>query len=393
MRVSSGKNDSTLGGRELGKMNRSDLLLVGQTPPPYHGQSMMTGILFEHHWEELRVEKIRMHFSDEIESVGSVNLSKVWRLVKLIVSTWWVVLKCRPRVLYYLPASPNTTPVVRDVIYLGCVRWLFEKTIYHYHAGGLGTFLQGKGAFGKLAKIVYGKPSVAIDVNVTMPPSGQYFEAEQNVVVMNGLEVPIGEDVRKEVDVSEEFEILYVGLLCEEKGVMDLLRAAKLLREDLGKEFSVKLIGGWASEAFEQEVRKYIASEELEDVVTFTGVLHGEKKWAAYRDADLFVFPSHHPTETFGLVLLEAMANRLPIITTRWRGIPYVVNEGKSALLYDPHEIHQLRDALKLLVNSPVKREEIARQARVEYLEKYTKEKFIARIHAVFTGIVNQKKA
>ena len=54
--------------------------------------------------------------------------------------------------------------------------------------------------------------------------------------------------------------------------------------------------------------------------VHFTGPRTGEELAATYAAADLFVFPTAAPYESFGLVLVEAMAWRLPIVASRWRG-------------------------------------------------------------------------
>ena len=50
--------------------NYSDILLVGQTPPPYHGQAVVTGMLFDHGWGDLKVERLRMAYSDSIDERG-----------------------------------------------------------------------------------------------------------------------------------------------------------------------------------------------------------------------------------------------------------------------------------------------------------------------------------
>ena len=60
----------------------------------------------------------------------------------------------------------------------------------------------------------------------------------------------------------------------------------------------------------------------------FLGVLHGEALAAAYASMDLFVFPSH--TDTFGNVVLEALASGVPAIVTPDGGPRYIVHEGQT---------------------------------------------------------------
>ncbi len=80
---------------------KSDILLVGQTPPPFHGQSVVTGMLFDHDWGNLKVERLRMAYSDSIDAVGKAGIGKVLHLFSLIFQTWTIALSKRPKVLYY----------------------------------------------------------------------------------------------------------------------------------------------------------------------------------------------------------------------------------------------------------------------------------------------------
>jgi glycosyltransferase involved in cell wall biosynthesis len=74
--------------------------------------------------------------------------------------------------------------------------------------------------------------------------------------------------------------------------------------------------------------------QELSEVpVTFTGYLRGEELATAYASADIFAFPSY--TETFGQVVLEAMASGLPVVGLRSEGVRDLVSDGKTGLLLD----------------------------------------------------------
>ena len=78
-------------------MSKSDILLVGQTPPPYHGQAVVSAMLFDHDWKDLEVERLRMSYSDTIDEVGKVGVGKIIHLLGLILKTWWIALCKRPR--------------------------------------------------------------------------------------------------------------------------------------------------------------------------------------------------------------------------------------------------------------------------------------------------------
>ncbi len=366
-------------------MGRADILLVGQTPPPFHGQAVVTGMLFEHDWGGLKVERLRMAFSDDMESVGEASWAKVWRLFVLIVRTWKVALVRRPRVLYYLPASPNLTPVVRDVLYLGLVRWMFPRTVFHVHAGGLDGFYRKRKWLRRLTSWVYDAADCSIDVNVTEPPSGEYFNAKRNVVVMNGLDV--GEAVRKRGD-GGVFRVLYLGLLCRDKGVLDLVEIARGLRE-AGESCEFVMVGAWESGAFRASFESAMREAGVEGMFYFSGVKKGADKWQAYADADLFVFPSRHPTETFGLVLIEAMAFGLPVVANRWRGVPHVVGDGEGAILCEPGNVQEYVSAIRRLMHDPKLRMKLGAASAARYRERFTREYFLAGMKKQFLEVLS----
>lgn len=88
--------------------------------------------------------------------------------------------------------------------------------------------------------------------------------------------------------------------------------------------------------------------------VTFVGPLSGAELAAAYASADIFVLPS--PTETLGLVALEAMAAGLPVVALRQGGIPDLVADGETGLLVAPEAPEDLVRHLRALAEDPLLR-------------------------------------
>ena len=362
----------------------SDILLVGQTPPPFHGQAVMTDMLFKHDWRDLKVDCLRMAFSDDMGSVGEASWLKIWRLGVLVMKTWKKVIGSRPKVLYYLPASPNLTPVVRDVVYLGMVRWLFPKTILHFHAGGLDEFYRKRKGLSFFTKFVYNGADCAIDVNVTTPPSGEYFQAKKNEIVMNGLNV--GQATRLRA-YDGKFRLLYVGLLCVEKGVLDLVDVANRLKQD-GIVCEFAMVGAWVSLDVQRRFEKKATAANVSELFHFSGALSGDTKWQAYADADIFLFPTRHPTETFGLVMLEAMAFGLPIVANRWRGVPHVVGGSGCAKLCEVGEPEKYALAIQEIVCDDVLRCKMSAAATEHYENHFTRRHFLDKMQKVFTELL-----
>lgn len=341
-------------------------------------------MLFTHDWADINVHCLRMAYSENIESVGAFSITKVTHLFSLIWKTCKIRLRHRPKILYYLPASANKIPIIRDIIFLAAVRWLFKKTIWHFHAGGLPEYLEKHPIIRTLAKPFYSKPSLSIELYKADLPAGAYFKAQKNVIIPNGLDI----EVLKPTQSSDAFNILYVGAISPGKGVLDIIKTAKILKRS---EFlyKIRLVGEASSKDFYQEVEREIKKNELTDVIEFSGSLTGKKKLQAYAWADCFFFPSHYEAENLPLVLIEAMAYALPIVTTRWRGIPQLIGDSKCALLFDTKASDQYGRGILRLMQDDVLRSQMSASARKHYQDNFTREKFIDRMTTEFRTLCN----
>lgn len=368
---------------------RADILLVGQTPPPYHGQAVVTAMLFEHDWGAIKVAMLRMSYSDKIDAVGKVSLGKLVHLLCLIFKTWWIALSKRPEVLYYLPASANKTPVIRDIIYLGAVRWCFPKTVFHYHAAGLPDYLAEAGFLGRLGSRVYADADVSIEICRTEYSPGRAFGARRAVIVPNGIDVAPAECAHAQ---KEKPVVLFVGALSEGKGVMELIETAELLAQKR-PDVVFHLAGSWASQDFKQAAMQRISAAGLGEHFKFLGVLKGNDKWQAYAHADVFFFPSHYQSENFPMVLIEALACGLPIVTTRWRGIPQLMGDSDAAILCDIHAPDDYARELDVLLNDEQRRSLMSEAARIHYGSHFTRSQFIRSMEQVFDELLDRQNA
>jgi glycosyltransferase involved in cell wall biosynthesis len=93
----------------------------------------------------------------------------------------------------------------------------------------------------------------------------------------------------------------------------------------------------------------------------FPGYMRGDELIAAYRAADVFLFPS--TTETFGLVALEAMACGAPVIAARTGGVLDIVDDGVNGLYFDPDQPEQIGSLVQRLRDNPAFRNELAANA------------------------------
>jgi glycosyltransferase involved in cell wall biosynthesis len=327
----------------------------------------------------LRLFHVRLVFSGSLESVGRVKVGKVLHLLTVAVRAIRLRFRHGIWILYFSPAGPSLVPVLRDLLLLSLLRPVFSRTIYHFHAAGLSVFLESKPRwFRSLARAVYGRPDGVIQTSRLNPPDGEFLRARRLAVIPNGLEDAALPD-HPAREAAEDTRILFVGILGESKGVLVLLEAARLLARSR-RDFTIWLMGEFASKAFEQTVRGYIREHGLEAGVSFLGQRVDEAKWKYFHRADILCFPSFYESESFGNVAVEAMMFGLPVVATRWRGIPDVVDDGHTGLLVPIRDPGALAGALERLIDDPELRRTLGTNGRRKYLEQYTMEKHLERM-------------
>lgn len=365
------------------------VLVVGQSPPPYGGQAIAIAAFVTGRYEHMQVSHVRMGFSDSMSEVGKVHLKKLVHLAGIVPRILWGRLRHRSDVLYYPPAGPDLVPVLRDVVILLCTRWAFRYTVFHFHAGGLSEIYPRLAPPLKaLFRRAYGRPDLAIQPSELNPPDGSFLRARRNAVVPGGVPDRLPATGPSEAATRKPV-ILYVGVLRESKGTLVLIEACRRLRER-GIDFDLHLVGQFESVAFERALRQAIATAGLTRSVSFLGVLSGADKDRCYRDATIFCYPTHFESETFGLVLLEAMQFRLPVVASRWRGVPSLVQDDINGFLVSPRDPDELARGLGRLLRDPGLCSRLGDAGRGLYLASYTEQRFRQRLEDELVRLVEQ---
>ena len=100
--------------------------------------------------------------------------------------------------------------------------------------------------------------------------------------------------------------------------------------------------------------------------------------------ADIFVFPTYYPPEGHPWVVVEAMANSLPIISTNHAAIPDSVVDGENGFLVDKRATDKIAERLVQLADDSVLRERMSKRSRELYLEGFTEQKMVDQMTLVF---------
>ena len=176
------------------------------------------------------------------------------------------------------------------------------------------------------------------------------------VVRRNGIDVPAKfpppGSFRKQWDISDNLKlVLFLGRLVSKKSPDMMLEAFAHWRRDANgsRPSLLVLVGPDEGDGFRQRLEASAARMGLNGAVLFTGPLYGDAKWAAYRDADLFVLPSQN--ENFGNTAAEAVACGTPVLVTDRCGIAPIVD--RRAGLVVSHDCAALEAGLDRILGDP----------------------------------------
>jgi len=170
--------------------------------------------------------------------------------------------------------------------------------------------------------------------------------------------------------------VLFVGRFRYYKGLRVLLEAMTRVQATL------VLVGGGGEEA---ELRRLHARLGLGERVRFAGSLDEAGLLAHYRAAEVAVLPSILAAEAFGLVLIEAMASGLPVVSTELgTGTSFVNQNGETGLVVPPGDAGALADALNGLLADPGLRRRMGEAGRRRAHEMFSAERMVANVLDVY---------
>jgi len=168
--------------------------------------------------------------------------------------------------------------------------------------------------------------------------------------------------------------ILFLGRQEKRKGLPYLLAAYAGLKRERP---NTRLIVVGPDGGMRAACQRYVERHQLQDV-HFTGFIPYEDLPRYYKTADVFCAPNTGQ-ESFGIVLLEAMAAGTPIVASRIEGFCDVLSDGVQGLLVEPRNSEALKDALKAVLSDAAMREEMA-LAGARHAQQYSWDRVSAQI-------------
>jgi glycosyltransferase involved in cell wall biosynthesis len=365
---------------------RAPLLIIGPTPPPYHGVAMAIQTLLDSRLSEsFNVHHLELADRRGISHVNTPD----WHDVILFCRQWvrliWLLIRRRPTIVYFV-LSQSTIGVLRDSFFVWPARLFGAKVLAHLHGAALHDWYVSRGFSMRLyTRLLMRTVTRAIVLGESLREQFQGLVAPERIaVVPNGIpDCGIGSIGLPRL--RRRWQVLYLNTLNKMKGAMVLLEAiAQVCQQRTDVEFI--FAGPWSHDEHRKEAEAYIAQLAIGSSITCTGQVSGTQKTALLHAADLFVFPGIQQ-EGQPLVVLEAMAAGLPILFTNRGCLRETLSDGESGIEVPIGDAAALADRIQWLLSRPDEMKRLGANARLQFEREYTSERHLDRMTATFAGI------
>lgn len=328
---------------ELGD-GRLRLLMIGPLPPPLGG----TTILFEQLVKDLShvgccdIEVVRTNFPEATRCAG------FRRLLRIVTEMFSCI---RTADVVTLHASISGTRFLAPIVMAFC--FLYQKPwIFRGFGGNFVNWYQASSvlirrlfrcsALGATRILLETRASVAYFSNFKKAGRVEWYPNSRPWLSGGSQTNCVGQLKNK---------LLYLGHVQESKGILVIRDAVKLLGKEIAVDIYGPLCHGMTTDQFEVEGIRYCG------VVDSSKVVELIKQYAA------LVFPTMYDGEGYPGVVLEAFSAGVPVITTRFRAIPEIVDDT-CGLLVEPGDPLALATAMERLLGDPGMRQKLADGAR-----------------------------
>jgi len=186
--------------------------------------------------------------------------------------------------------------------------------------------------------------------------------------------------------------ILSVGRIVEKKGFDYLLKACHRLRRQ-GRDFKCLIVGG--ADKHSETIERLIGELRLEDTVTVQSSVTQEELKRIYERGTVFALPclvtDNGDRDGIPNVLVEAMAMKLPVVSTDISGIPELIQSGVNGLLAPSRDEVRLAEAIAALLDNPGLRRRLGEAARARVLHSFDSKHNAVFLKNLFVECLNAR--
>jgi len=175
--------------------------------------------------------------------------------------------------------------------------------------------------------------------------------------------------------------ILFLGRICRDKGIRELLEAVKHLQAQYSDLHLY--LGG----VYEEKDLKFLV-DSMSDCVTWIGWVSGKDKAEWLKKCDIFVLPSYFEGQSVSI--LEAMSYSCAIAASNVGGIPQMIVNEQTGLLFESKSSASIEESLRKLLDDPTLCRSLGKAARARVSSQFSMEKYLDKLISIYNALAMQ---
>lgn len=367
---------------------KDKVIMIGSLPPPFHGSNVyFKDLLNSDIRNEFEIAHLDISDHRSIENLSRLDFTNVRLALSGIFRLAALCRRFSPD-LVYVPVASNLLPFLRDGLFI-LVSSFFSRAAIVIHLHG-GLFFRRE--FYNRASLpvkffirkCLSKVGTAIVYTDAMRANFEGL-AGNTVSLLNGMSLP-GSGCRERSVSGRGHVFGFMGHLIKSKGLLTFLKSAvKLSNRFPGSRFLIA--GGWSNDKVElkKAADRIIYENGLSECVTFLGTLNDAERQKFFQEIDLLIFPTAYPYEGCPLVIIEALANGVPVVSSKGIGaIPMMITDGYNGYLADPFSEDDIGNRAEAILSDIGIRSAMRRNARESFEKNFTMEINSRRVADIF---------
>lgn len=363
--------------------NKIKLLAIAPLPPPVGGVAEVFKTLIEGGLREnfdFRLLEISDRRKRALSTQGRFSIGNLMLGLRHCLQLFWRLVFFRPQVVY-LSYSSTKWAAIRDAFFVSLARIFRAEVVIRLDNSMFREFYENGPDKQKrrIEKVIHTVKSINVTGESIRNSLSGLVPEEKMHVIPNGVESEIFLAIAdRRRNRRPTGNILYMGWLTVEKGVLDLVKAFNLVAEQMD-DCHLYLAGPWVWNRDTDAIAKCIKESHFTNRIHLLGVVRGESKIEAFEKADVFAMPTTHP-EAQPMVLIEALGAGLPIVATDVGDIPFIVRHGEGGFIIQHGAIEEIADKTKTLFSNREIYKKFSSFNVELFKQEFTQELFVKRV-------------
>ena len=265
----------------------------------------------------------------------------------------------------------------RKSVFIKAAKLFGKKIVIHQHGGDFESFyykeLKEKGRR-KVDRVLSMGDAFLVLAPAWKEFFGHMVDRERITVLPNAIQPP--DEVQKKYG---QRKLLFLGRLCREKGVGELLGVMPELKKEY-PEIHLYLGGIWEDQELEKE------AAALSGYVTWLGWVKGEEKKKYLKECDIFVLPTYFEGQPVSV--LEAMAYSCTVVASETGGIPQMILDGQTGILVTPKDESSLQQGLQRALSDRELCRRLGENARQKVEKEFSMDQNIEQLLQIYRKVL-----